>query len=164
MGTRKRRRVNKRPQLKIPHPYCPTLGALVWSYRRRVGGFLALIIMSALAMPMPAGEPASHAGMTPNAIGDTSPTALYRSPYPPFWRGVDEAPFPEVQKRPPCTPDLEVTWRNRCWTPHKRTPPCDAPGVLWEYDKMCLLPVHADGKKVPNSLTPQPNWPTEISR
>lgn len=35
-----------------------------------------------------------------------------------------------VQKRPPCTPELEVEWEGLCWVPHATRPPKCAPGLV----------------------------------
>lgn len=48
-------------------------------------------------------------------------------------------PFPRKpykgQKRPPCTPRVEVEIMGACWVPHKLTAPC--PEELYEYQGQC---------------------------
>lgn len=139
---------------RTPPKYPATAGAVLWHYRRRIGGFVALALMSVLAAREPARTPTvGPTALAPSAVGDGARMSIYRSDVP-AW-GLGDEPFPDVQKRSPCTPDLEITWKGRCWMPHRaRSPPCDAPGRLWAYEKLCLIPVSTDPRAFPNSLTP----------
>jgi hypothetical protein len=64
-------------------------------------------------------------------------------------------PFPRKpykgQKRPPCTPHIEVEIMGACWVPHKLKAPC--PEELYEYKGECYMTVMLP-PRTPQSLDP----------
>ncbi|WP_309895764.1 hypothetical protein [Archangium sp.] len=71
----------------------------------------------------------------------------------PQGQSVFALPFPRErfkgQKRPPCTPYVQVELVGGCWVPHKLKAPC--PGDLYEHQGECYLPVLAT-KPPPQSV------------
>ena len=71
----------------------------------------------------------------------------------PQGQSVFALPFPSErfkgQKRPPCTPYVQVELVGGCWVPHKLKAPC--PGDLYEHQGECYMPVLAT-PPLPQSL------------
>lgn len=160
---------NKKPMRtqarKIPHVY--PIRVILKHYEGpirafgRKAAFVILVIASTfLAEPerqerTPQSYPTSH---DLEAIADTSiyDTTVWRNP---FYQGAvpEKEWFPEGQKRAPtCLKDVEVTWKERCWTPHKyMKPPCKPLGSVWQMGDVCLVPVFKQPKKNDGTTYPQ---------
>jgi hypothetical protein len=78
-------------------------------------------------------------------LADTTPEGLIV-----LARPLPKEPL-KGQKRPPCTPYVEVELVGACWAPHKLKAPC--PQTLFEYQGECYLPSFS-AKPPPSSVEP----------
>ena len=94
----------------------------------------------------PPDDPTPLAGAAPAPISDGVPTDTAIPPAGNSLRGIADGgspalahPFPRKpykgQKRPPCTPRIEVEIMGACWVPHKLKAPC--PEELYEHQGEC---------------------------
>ena len=118
-----------------------------------VGALLfALVHVDPVSQP-PSVPPApmSHAELWETEVPDSIDMRLTDTiPQEPFLlaRPLPKAPY-KGQKRPPCTPLVEVELIGACWSAHKLKAPC--PDSLHEHQGECYLPSFS-AKPPPSSL------------
>jgi len=104
--------------------------------------------------PMASAAPAPASAEVPTATEKPDPlVSSWFAEVMPQGQSVFALPFPRErfkgQKRPPCTPYVQVELVGGCWVPHKLKAPC--PGDLYEHQGECYLPVLAT-KPPPQSV------------
>lgn len=140
--------------------------------RWRLGlGMASAAMVCALVFTLVRLAPVSHSPEDPEPVASAKPTpmshdVLTDNELPPMgnhWLtsnpdgGVPALalPFPRKpykgQKRPPCTPRVEVEIMGACWVPHKLKAPC--PEELYEYQGECYMTVMLP-PQTPQSIEP----------
>lgn len=102
-------------------------------------GRLAAALMQPNHLGAPAGEAPAHYGVstnieTPPATGNSWVLGIADGGQPPVSHPFPPKPY-KGQKRPPCTPRVEVEIIGACWVPHELKAPC--PEELYEYQGRC---------------------------
>jgi hypothetical protein len=140
-----------RPRWRLALAGAAAVGALVFTLVRLV----PVSQPSGGSEPMASAEPApmSHEVLTDNEVpltGNSLPRGTEDGGVPAIAHPFPRKPY-KGQKRPPCTPHVEVEIMGACWVPHKLKAPC--PEELYEYKGECyttsMLP-----PKTPQSLDP----------
>jgi len=123
-----------------------------------MGALLFTLVRPALMSQPPSG-PDPVASTAPALMSPEVPTTTEKpNPFASGWLAdgtpplialpLPREPFKE-QKRPPCTPYVQVELVGACWVPHELKAPC--PGELYEHQGKCYLPVRAT-KPPPQSV------------
>jgi hypothetical protein len=126
-----------------------------------VGALLfARVHLAPVSQPSSDSEPVASAASVPTRHDVPAQAETPDTPYsawlgnttsqeePVLARPLPREPF-KGQKRPPCTPRVEVELIGACWGPHKLTAPC--PDELFEHQGECYAPIFS-AKPPPQSL------------
>jgi len=140
-----------------------------WRYLRRmrlVGVAVLFVLAFALGRYVPVspppGGPEPVASVAPAPMNDEVPTDTRVPSSGHSLRGFEDGgtlvlahPFPSKpfkgQKRPPCTPRIEVEINGGCWVPHELKAPC--PEELFEHQGKCYTTAML-APRVPQSIGP----------
>jgi hypothetical protein len=123
---------------------------------------LAFVVMHRAPAPPPPTNPDSVASVEPAPMSDEIPTDAATTPTGNATVGLEDGGIPALayslprkpykgQKRPPCTPRVEVEINGGCWVPHELKAPC--PKELHEYQGQCYT-VSIQPQPLPQSVEP----------
>ncbi|WP_309895545.1 hypothetical protein [Archangium sp.] len=119
-----------------------------------VGALLfALVRLDSVSQPSTPPAPMSHAELSETEVPDSIDKWLADATAQESFslaRPLPKAPY-KGQKRPPCTPLVEVELIGACWGTHKLKPPC--PDSLHEHQGECYVPMFS-AKPPPSAIEP----------
>jgi hypothetical protein len=126
-----------------------------------VGALTFVVMHRAPASPPPA-NPDARASVEPAPMSDAIPTDTAVTPTGNATVGLEDGGVPALahplprkpykgQKRPPCTPRVEVEINGGCWVPHELKAPC--PDQIYEYQGKCYT-ISMQPQPLPQSVEP----------
>jgi hypothetical protein len=125
-------------------------------------GALVFVGMHRAPASLPPKSPDSVASVEPAPMSDAIPTDTAVTPTENARVGLEDGGIPALarplpskpykgQKRPPCTPRVEVEINGGCWVPHELKAPC--PEQLHEYQGKCYT-ITLQPQPLPQSVEP----------